>query len=316
LDFGDMAPLGYNACEMHIPDGFLTNRVALSLDAVSAAGIVYAASRIKLEDSGRRVPMMGVLAAFVFAAQMLNFPVLGGTSGHLIGGALLGILLGPMAGFLTIATVVIAQALFLQDGGLIALGANIFNISAVTTFSGYAVFRLLGGARSTGRLPAIAGFLAGWLSLELSAATCALQMAVSGSIPLKIGLPAMVGYHAIIGIVEGGFTAGILTFLARVRPDLMDSNSKIRLGVADWIGGLVLVAVPAGILVLAGGSDLPDPLERLLVADSPAGHGTDPQSLALSGRLSGYLVRVALLVALVGVAYLCGRLARWRSDRA
>jgi cobalt/nickel transport system permease protein len=301
---------------MHIPDGFLTNRVAVSLDAVSAAGVLYSAGRVKLEDAGRRVPIMGVLAAFVFAAQMLNFPILGGTSGHLIGGALLGILLGPMAGFLTIATVVIAQALFLQDGGLIALGANIFNIGAVTTFSGYAVFRLLGGARDTGRLRAVAGFFAGWVSLLLSAATCALQMALSGAIPLRVGLPAMVGYHAIIGVVEGGLTAGILTFLARVRPDLMDFTSKTRLGIAAWVGALVLVALPAAILVLAGSSEFPDPLEKLLGVNPAAGQAADLQKLTSSGRFGGYFIRTGLFVVLIGVAYLTSRLARWKRNRS
>ena len=148
---------------MHIPDGFLTNRIAVSLDVISTAGILYTARRAKVDLSGRIVPVMGVLAAFVFAAQMLNFPVLGGTSGHLIGGALLAILLGPMTGFLTIATVIIAQALFLQDGGLVALGANIFNIGAVTSFSGYAIFKLLSGGSARGKRLLFSGFLAGWL---------------------------------------------------------------------------------------------------------------------------------------------------------
>ena len=119
---------------MHLPDGFLTNRVAYSLDVLSLASILFAARRVKQEVSARVVPVMGVFSAFVFVAQMLNFPLLGGTSGHLVGGALLGIVLGPMAGFLTMSTVVIAQALFLQDGGLVALGANLFNIAAIPTF--------------------------------------------------------------------------------------------------------------------------------------------------------------------------------------
>ncbi len=298
---------------MHIPDGFLTNRIAVSLDAVSAASVLYSASRVKFEDAGRKVPIMGVLAAFVFAAQMLNFPVLGGTSGHLVGGALLSILLGPMAGFLTLATVVIAQALFLQDGGLIALGANIFNIAAVTTFSGYLLFRLLAAAGRAGARRTVAGFFSGWISLVLSAAACALQMALSGAIPLRIGLPAMMGYHAVIGIVEGGLTAGVITFLARVRPDLLDADSKTPLGLADWFGAIVLVAMPAAILILAGSSELPDPLQKLI--------GVEPASENAAGRLSSYsrlddyLIRAAVFVALIGVAYLASRMARWKRSR-
>jgi cobalamin biosynthesis protein CbiM len=119
---------------MHVPDGFLANRIAVSLDALSGASILYAARRVERELSGRMISIMGVLSAFIFASQMLNFPIFGGTSGHLVGGALLGILLGPMAGLLTMATVIIAQALFLQDGGLVALGANVFNMGAISVF--------------------------------------------------------------------------------------------------------------------------------------------------------------------------------------
>ncbi len=313
MRLGPLPMLVYNSPSMHIPDGFLTNRIAVSFDAVSAAGVLFSAGRVKLEEAGRKVPIMGVLAAFVFAAQMLNFPVIGGTSGHLIGGALLGILLGPMAGFLTIATVVIAQALFLQDGGLIALGANIFNIGAVATFGGYAVFRLLGGAGRTGRFRTATAFVAGWVSLLLSAASCAFQMALSGAIPLRIGLPAMVGYHAVIGIIEGGLTAGIIAFLGRVRPDLLDSNSRGLSGIADWIGALVLVAVPCAILVLAGSSKLPDPLQRLIDVDPVKEEALDP--LSYSSRFKDYLLRTALFAALIGVAYLTSRLAQWKRKR-
>jgi cobalt/nickel transport system permease protein len=314
LQLGRARMLDYNSPAMHIPDGFLTNRIAISMDAVSAAGILYAAGRVKFEEAGRKVPIMGVLAAFVFAAQMLNFPILGGTSGHLVGGALLAILLGPTAGFLTIATVVIAQALFLQDGGLIALGANIFNIGAVTAFVGYGTFRLLGGAGKREKPSFVAGFLAGWISLLFSAATCALQLALSGAIPLRVGLPAMVGYHAVIGIVEGGLTAGILAFLARVRPDLLDINAKGSLGVADWIGGIVLVAVPIAILALAGGSALPDPLQKVLGINPALEQTAEP--LASASRFSGYLIRAGLFVALIAVAFLASRAIRWQRKRS
>jgi len=302
---------------MHIPDGFLSNRLAMSLDAVSAATVLYAARRAKVDTSGRMVPTMGVLAAFVFAAQLLNFPVLGGTSGHLVGGALLAILLGPMGALLTMATVIIAQALFLQDGGLIALGANIFNIGAVTVFSGYAVFKSLGGLRNTGRRLAVAGFLAGWFSLVVSSACAAFELSLSGTIALRVGLPAMAGYHAVIGVAEGGLTAGILSFLARVRPDLVSPRARYRFGVADWIGALVLVAVPILIFVLAGSSKLPDPLQSLLA--SAVGSGStavgNPQS-ASSTTYVDYLWRVLFLIGFMAVAYLAARFASGRGKRA
>lgn len=295
---------------MHVPDGFLSNRIALSLDALSGATLLYAARRVKLESAGRVIPVMGVLAAFIFAAQMLNFPVFGGTSGHLVGGALLSILLGPMAGLMTMATVIIAQALFLQDGGLVALGANLFNIGAVPVFSGYLVFCLLGRPEARGKHLLIAGFIAGWTSVVLSASACALELALSGAVPLKTGLPAMAGYHAAIGVAEGGLTAGVLSFLARLRPDLVKRDFSPAFGVPDWIGGILLVAIPLGILALGGSSRLPDPLQGLLVPPVPAEH---PSSLLSAGRYtqSGVALYLALLV-LCCLAYLAARMVRNR----
>ena len=298
---------------MHIPDGFLTNRVALSLDALSAASVLYAARRVKLATSGRLVPLMGVLAAFALAAQMLNFPVLGGTSGHLVGGALLAILLGPMAAMLTMTTVVLAQALFLQDGGLIALGANIFNIATVTTLSGYVVFQILGGPRSEGRRLAVVSGVAGWVSMMASAVSCAFALALSGAISLRLGLMAMAGYHALIGIAEGGLTAGVLLFMARVRADLLRAREPQRFGGWDWAYAALFVALPFAVLVLGGNSDLPDPLQRMLTGVGvPAPVTVGVQALASPERFLDYTVRAAVFVVLIAAGYLVSRFARVR----
>lgn len=294
---------------MHIPDGFLTNRLALSLDVLSAAAIVCAARRARVDPSGRVVPLMGVLGAFVFVAQMINFPVLGGTSGHLVGGSLLAILLGPMTGFLTMATVVIAQALFLQDGGLVALGANVFNIGAVACFSGYIVFMVLRGGSAQGRRLFWAGFLAGWFSLVASAAFCALQVGISGAIPLRFGLATMIAYHAIVGIVEGALTAGVLGFLLKVRPDLMKANGASRFTLTDWAGAAVFVGVPAAVLILAGGSALPDPLEKLLAASPLLSPGQEPGDLASPERYMDSLIRGTLFVVLISLGFLAGSMS-------
>jgi cobalt/nickel transport system permease protein len=259
---------------------------------------------------------MGVFAAFVFAAQMLNFPVLGGTSGHLIGGTLLAILLGPMTGFLTMATVIIAQALFLQDGGLIALGANIFNIGAVTSFSGYAIFRLFNGSNTRGKRLLLAGFLAAWLSLIISAACCALQLSLSGAIPLRIGLTTMTGYHMIVGVIEGLLTAGVLSFLRKVRPDLMQMDDIRAFGIADWIAAVVFVAIPASILVLAGSSSLPDPLEKLLAFSPMPADSPQPATLFSTGRYMDYLVRTGIFVVLIAVGALVSFISHRRSHQS
>lgn len=295
----------------------MSNQVAVSLNVVSGASVLYAARQVKVDVSGRAVPIMGMLAAFVFVAQMLNFPVLGGTSGHLIGGSLLAILLGPMAGSLTMTTVVIAQALFLQDGGLVALGANVFNISAVTCFSGYAVFRLLNGGTGSGKRLLVAGFFAGWASLMASSACCALEMGLSGAIPLRLGLATMLGYHAAVGIVEGMLTAGVLSFLFKVRPDLLKIEGLSRFGISDWIGAVLFVAIPAAILIMAGSSSLPDPLERLLavsplLAEAEAAAG----KLSSSTRYMEYLIKAGIFILLAGLGILATRLAQRRRSRS
>jgi cobalt/nickel transport system permease protein len=206
---------------MHIPDGFLDTKTWATLDVVSAATLAYGISRLNRKIEERQIPLMGVSAAFVFAAQMLNFPIAAGTSGHFMGGALVAILLGPWAGMLVMATVLIVQCLLFQDGGLLALGANIFNMGIVGTLVGGYLYRLvkkLGG--ETKGLWAGA-FLAAWFSIVVSASLCAVELAFSGTVPLKAALPAMAGIHALIGIFEGFITVSVVGVLQKVRPDLL-----------------------------------------------------------------------------------------------
>jgi len=170
----------------------------------------------------RHVPLMGILAAFIFAAQMLNFPVAGGTSGHLIGAALAAILLGPWAAVLIMSCVLIAQSLIFQDGGLLALGANIFNMGIVASFSGYYLYRLfvlmLGKNRKS---QLISSFIGAWGSVFLASIVCAIELAVSGTSPIQVALPAMAGIHALIGIGEGLITGAVLSLVLATRADLL-----------------------------------------------------------------------------------------------
>ena len=165
---------------------------------------------------------MGVLAAFIFAAQMLNFPIVGGTSGHLIGAALAAILLGPWAAVLIMSCVLIAQCLIFQDGGLLALGANIFNMGIVASFSAHFLYRLstsVLGDNKRGRL--VGGFMAAWVSVLLASVVCAIELAISGASPWAVTLPAMAGIHALIGIGEGIITGVALSLVLVTRADLM-----------------------------------------------------------------------------------------------
>ena len=246
---------------MHIPDGFLSVPLSALLWLIAIAGIGYALWRSGQDLGERQVPLMGVLAAVIFAGQMLNFSVTGGTSGHLVGGALASILLGPWAAMLVMTSVVSIQALLFQDGGLLALGANLVNMAIISVWVGYAAYqtiqKLLGG-RSGGLL--ISGFVAGWLSIFFSALACALELALSGTSPANVAVPAMGGIHALIGIGEGLITVGALAFLSATRRDLLKmGQARPAGGTVVWIGGLVIAAILAIASPLA--SSHPDGLE-------------------------------------------------------
>ncbi len=207
---------------LHIPDGFLNPPVMLVTWVVAIALIAVCLRQVKADYQDRMVPLMGVCAAFIFAAQMINFPIPGGTSGHLLGGTLVGVLLGPWAGSLVMTAVFIVQSLFFQDGGILVMGANIFNMGLIGTFFGYYVFQILCRAIGYHRLAGmvISSAIAAWASVVLAAVICALQLGLSGTVPLSVALVAMVGWHIVIGIGEALITAIAVTFIWRTRPDL------------------------------------------------------------------------------------------------
>ena len=207
---------------MHIPDGFLDTKTWIGMGGISTAFIGIAVRKANRKISEKHIPLLGVMAAFVFAAQMFNFPVGGGTSGHFMGATLIAILLGPWASVLIMTTVLTVQCLVFQDGGITALGANIFNMGIVGGFFGYYVNTVIQLFIQGRKGTLIGSFTASWCSIVLSAVCCAIELGVSGTIPLKLGIPAMAGIHAVIGIGEGFITAATLSLLARVRPDLLN----------------------------------------------------------------------------------------------
>lgn len=211
---------------MHIPDGFLALNTWLPTWIASAGGIGYSIKLASKQLKEKTVPLMGVMSAFIFAAQMLNFPIAGGTSGHLLGGVLAAILLGPFAGAVVISVVLIVQCLIFQDGGLTALGANMFNMSIVGTMIGYLVYRFIAKIIGGNKGILIGAFVAGWLSVVLASSVCSIELAISGTIPFGIVFPAMVGIHALIGIVEGLITFLVVSFVVRVRPDLIYGKER------------------------------------------------------------------------------------------
>lgn len=203
---------------MHIPDGFLSMPVVVVMWIITIIVVGYSVKRTNNQITEKHIPLMGVLAAFVFAAQMVNIPVAAGTSGHFLGGVLVVVLLGPWAGTVIMATVFIVQAVLFQDGGILALGANIFNMGVIGTVFGYYMYK--GLSRILKKKVAAAG-AAAWIAIVLTSAACAVQLAISGTSPFHVVVPAMVGTHMVIGIIEAVITVIVLSTVMKTRPDLL-----------------------------------------------------------------------------------------------
>jgi cobalt/nickel transport system permease protein len=246
---------------MHIPDGFLSVLVSILLWAVSIAVVAVALKRVGKDLNERLVPMMGVLAAAIFAGQMLNFAVAGGTSGHLMGAAIATILVGPWGAILVMTSVVSIQALIFQDGGLLVLGANIFNMAVVGVTVAYFTYRTVRRLAGEARWSIfVGGFLAAWLSIVIASLAAGLELAISGTSPANLAIPAMLGVHVLIGIGEGLITIGALAFVYATRPDLLQpSEGKANGSAVVWVAGLLIALVLAILAPLA--SAHPDGLE-------------------------------------------------------
>jgi cobalt/nickel transport system permease protein len=209
---------------MHIPDGFIDGTTSAGAGVVAAGGLGAALRRAGQVLDERRVPLAGLVAAFIFAVQMLNFPVASGTSGHLLGGALAAVLVGPSVGAVCVSVVLLVQALLFADGGLSALGLNVLNMALVGAFAAYLLFvglRRLLPARP-GSVAVAAGVAAG-LSVVVASVAFAIEYAIGGSGGASVAtvVGAMVGVHALIGIGEGVITALVVSAVLATRPDLV-----------------------------------------------------------------------------------------------
>jgi cobalt/nickel transport system permease protein len=268
---------------MHIPDGFLDAKTLTASAVFAAAGVSAALGRARHDLPASRVPLLGMTAAFIFAAQMVNFPVLGGTSGHLIGSVLAAILLGPSGAIVALTAVLFVQAFLFADGGLLALGANVLNMAVVAPLSGYAVYwllaRWLGGRK--GQLFA-AGFAA-WISVVVAATMCSGELAWSGAVPWRTVFPAMAGMHAVIGVGEGLITMLVLAAIMRAKPELIGGDKPPAVSkVAVVMYGLLLVAVVT-LFIAPFASPWPDGLERVA-----ATFGFSSRALGASGYASPF----------------------------
>ena len=311
---------------MHAPDGFLTTGTALGTGVLSAGAVTAALRQTSQGLRDAQVPLAGLAGAYVFAAQMFNFPVAAGTTGHLLGGALAAVLLGPATGLLVVTVVVVVQALLFADGGITALGYNVLNMAVVTSLGGWAVFR---GVRrlvpSTRTAVAGAAGVAAFASVVLSSMAFSIQWLFGASAPIPFDrvFGAMVGVHALIGLGEGIITGLTVSAVLAARPDLVagadgvPANGQRRTPLNRVVvgGALVTLLVAGGVSQLA--VDAPDGLERVaedqgfidqgedhalsssIFADyATTGVGNESLSLALAG-IAGSALTLAVGAGLV-----------------
>ncbi|MEV4224726.1 energy-coupling factor ABC transporter permease [Nonomuraea sp. NPDC049725] len=328
---------------MHVPDGFFNAAVSVSAGVVAAAGVAVCLRGARRELDDRTAPMAGLVAAFIFAVQMLNFPVAAGTSGHLLGGALAAILVGPYTGVLCMAVVLIVQALFFADGGLTALGVNITLMGLVTVLVGWGVFRAITRvAPGRGGVTA-AAFVASLLSVPASALVFTVLFWVGGTAPIELGTvaAAMGGVHVLIGIGEGLITALTVGAVLAVRPDLVygarglarplelrgaDGTTVVsqepesagrpapaRGGRPFVLGALGVTLVLAGLVSSYASAD-PDGLESVAEEKGFLGQAADhlfgTWALADYGEVGGIPVGVAGIIG-VGITLLVAGVVAW-----
>jgi cobalt/nickel transport system permease protein len=261
----------------------------------------------------RLIPLAGIMGAFIFAAQMINFPVAGGTSGHFIGAALAFIVLGPWLGLLTMTAVIALQALLFQDGGLVVMGANILIMGLVPGFIGYQVYRLRRGRGR--RAETVVAGIAAWLSIMAAALVTTLLLAFSGTTSLAIALPAMLGVHALVGIGEALITIAALAFIGRTRSTVLQETHGGARG--SWIM-MALIAVLVIVLLAPFASGSPDGLEWVAetagfaesAQDAPYSllpdytvpfAGESPITTILAGLIGVVVVAVVLMSLVRGV---------------
>ncbi len=310
---------------MHLPDAFLDGKTTVLTAGAAAAGVGIALRQVKASLQPRQIPLLGLAGAFVFAAQMINFPIPGGSSGHLIGGVLTAILLGPAAAVLVISCVLIVQCLMFADGGLLALGANIFNMGIVSVCSGYTVYRLCKNLAPANpkRSMVFAAAFAGWVGTVLASVTCAGELAASNTAPWNVTFPAMANIHMLIGIGEGFATGLILLAIARSRPELLDETAAApaHQGGRSVVGLGLLVCFGLALFVAPFACPWPDGLEKVAQQIGFADHAPSHLSGSVPAPMADYRVPwVGSTTVATALAGACGTLlafaAAWVFARA
>ena len=247
----------------HIPDGFLDAKTLAVTAGLAAVGVTTAVRLAQAQLPPRRVPLLGVTAAFVFAAQMVNFPVAGGTSGHLLGGTLAAVLLGPSGAVLVMTAVLTLQSLIFADGGVLALGANIFNMGMVSGVGGYYVYRgvrLLGAYGSVAAVP-----VAAWCGTVMAAIATAGELSLSGVVPWSVGVLAMAGVHMVMGVGEALITTLVVLAISRTRPEILadEAGGLPSRGMGETVVFGLVISLGLGMFVSPLASTWPDGLKTV-----------------------------------------------------
>uniref|UniRef100_A0A7C3RBC8 Nickel transporter n=1 Tax=Archaeoglobus fulgidus TaxID=2234 RepID=A0A7C3RBC8_ARCFL len=286
---------------MHIPDGYLDLSIAALFFVLTLLVLGYSIYRLRGE---RLTSLFGVLSAAIFAAQMLNWPIPGGTSAHFVGGALAGILLGPYAGSLAMAIVLTIQTLVFNDGGITAWGANVWNMAIVNVFLGYYIYRTFSRYNKN-----FAAFLAGWLGITAAAIFAGIEIGLSTSFAygLSVTVPVMGVWHALLGVIEGIITAGVVGYIATRRADLLE---KKEVGKTSFALIAALIALSPVFAYLAEEVGYAEPLEKAAemigLEEEPIYEGLfpdytisglDPYTGTLLSGLLGVLIVLALAYA-------------------
>ncbi len=206
---------------MHIPDGFVDLKTAITTSILSTGGVAASIYNVKKVFKAKVVAMMGILAALIFALQMINFSIPGGTSGHLLGGALVAIVLGPFAGAIVLSVVLIVQAFVFMDGGIAALGSNILNMAIAGVFIAYLIYYIFKKVSNKKWVFYLSVVLSSWFSVVFASFLAALELGISGTYEMAVTLKAMVLVHMVIGIGEAAITTAVIAFIDKIRPDLI-----------------------------------------------------------------------------------------------
>lgn len=287
---------------MHMADALLSPAVGGTMWGVAASTIAYSSMKVKKELDDSKVPLMGVLGAFIFAAQMINFTIPAtGSSGHLGGGLLLAILLGPHAAFLTIASVLVVQSLFFADGGILALGCNIFNLGFFPAFIAYPfIYRKIAGSQPSRSRLGVAAMIGAVVGLQMGAFSVVLETVSSGisSLPFSTFVVLMQPIHLAIGIVEGLVTATVVSFVAAARPEILRAASQSvtldSLPLRKVLLSFLAAALLTGTMVSWFASENPDGLEWAIAKVTGAGEVSATEE-GVHSLLAGLQKKIAFL---------------------